>query len=351
MRNFVSLLLRQFKTKRKFKIISIALAITVLFATTYALIIPAITWSCALVCELEEHSHSDGCYENGLLVCKIPEHTHSDSCYDATPMKKSLSAVKSWAPPKNEPDSGAYEINGSDTAHSLARLSNGGVFVLTADLTATSTVNITKDTVLDLNGFNIRVSCDPLFNITSGNLTIKNSGEIQYTTSISGDVSTDSNIATYSKGTPLTLKNYKLTNPTKFSAWGDGAVANLFDNNSATKIGGSVSGGVLSIEFETDTMQKVSEYSLTSASDTASYSSRSPKSWVLYGESDGKWVSLSSVTNVPVDSGVEHRYSISNPNQYQRYKIEFQTNSSFQMADIKLYTDNQEKLTFYTTET
>ena len=98
-------------------------------------------------------------------------------------------------------------------------------------------------------------------------------------------------------------------------------------------------------------MQKVSEYSLTSASDTASYSSRSPKSWVLYGESDGKWVSLSSVTDVHVDSGVEHRYSISNPNQYQKYKIEFQTNSSFQMADIKLYTDNQEKLTFYTTET
>ncbi len=101
-------------------------AAVVVFITTYALVLPAITMesqaacgieahqhddSCYteelicgqeeseghhhtedcytvtkdLVCSLEEHQHSaeNGCYdEDGNLICKLEEHTHTDSCYE-----------------------------------------------------------------------------------------------------------------------------------------------------------------------------------------------------------------------------------------------------------------------------
>lgn len=80
------------------------IAAIVVFCTTYALILPAITMetqglSCGLaehthsqdcyqlICGKQEyfsHSHSDECYENGALVCTLTErtlHHHSEDCY------------------------------------------------------------------------------------------------------------------------------------------------------------------------------------------------------------------------------------------------------------------------------
>lgn len=35
------------------------------------------------ICELEEHTHGDECYdETGELICRLEEHTHSDACYE-----------------------------------------------------------------------------------------------------------------------------------------------------------------------------------------------------------------------------------------------------------------------------
>ncbi len=61
------------------------LAAIVVFCTTYALIIPAITWEKTLICEREEHVHSDVCYEDGVLVCGKEVHVHTDACFDAPP--------------------------------------------------------------------------------------------------------------------------------------------------------------------------------------------------------------------------------------------------------------------------
>ena len=34
------------------------------------------------VCGIEEHSHSDSCFdENGTMVCKVPEHIHTVECF------------------------------------------------------------------------------------------------------------------------------------------------------------------------------------------------------------------------------------------------------------------------------
>ena len=61
------------------------IASVVVFVTTYALILPALTLeSGAAMCGMETHQHSDDCYEE-FLVCEQEEsdgHRHDDECYD-----------------------------------------------------------------------------------------------------------------------------------------------------------------------------------------------------------------------------------------------------------------------------
>ncbi len=60
-----------------------SLACLVVFCTTYALILPAITLEKPAYCGFKEHKHSDKCYTQEL-VCEKEEgegHTHSDACY------------------------------------------------------------------------------------------------------------------------------------------------------------------------------------------------------------------------------------------------------------------------------
>ena len=63
------------------------MAYVVVFCTTYALILPAITMEFRNTCGLEEHTHSDACYSRTMrtaLICTLQEmeaHTHTDGCY------------------------------------------------------------------------------------------------------------------------------------------------------------------------------------------------------------------------------------------------------------------------------
>lgn len=59
-------------------------AAVVVFVTTYALVLPAITMEQNASCGIPEHQHTDACYEE-QLVCGIPEgqgHHHDVSCYE-----------------------------------------------------------------------------------------------------------------------------------------------------------------------------------------------------------------------------------------------------------------------------
>ena len=59
------------------------MACIVVFCTTYALLLPAVTLEKTADCGLEEHQHEKSCYEN-QLVCGNKEsagHRHTDSCY------------------------------------------------------------------------------------------------------------------------------------------------------------------------------------------------------------------------------------------------------------------------------
>lgn len=73
--------------KKRWKRIVMVLSCIVVFCTTYALILPAITMTQTPDCGKEAHSHEDACYETIIecsdLHCSQPEHSHDDACYDA----------------------------------------------------------------------------------------------------------------------------------------------------------------------------------------------------------------------------------------------------------------------------
>ena len=73
--------------KRRWYQVMTCLAAAVVFCTTYALILPAITLE--KQCEIPEHIHTEACYtsEQGDLICTQstePQHTHTEECYQET---------------------------------------------------------------------------------------------------------------------------------------------------------------------------------------------------------------------------------------------------------------------------
>ncbi len=73
------------RRNRIWKKLVTALGCLVVFCTTYALILPAITMERETVCSLSEHVHTDSCYhrQRGALICTLAEsegHTHTDAC-------------------------------------------------------------------------------------------------------------------------------------------------------------------------------------------------------------------------------------------------------------------------------
>ena len=77
-----------YNSKKKMKSWSkllVVLASLVVFTTTYALILPAITMNTQTWCGKEEHKHNhEECYEQ-VLICEKEEtegHTHDESCYE-----------------------------------------------------------------------------------------------------------------------------------------------------------------------------------------------------------------------------------------------------------------------------
>lgn len=75
------------RRRQIFKKIVGILCCIVVFCTTYALILPAITMENKALCGVEEHTHTEGCYEksSGLRqICGQQEqegHAHGESCY------------------------------------------------------------------------------------------------------------------------------------------------------------------------------------------------------------------------------------------------------------------------------
>ena len=72
--------------RRRWQRVVGVLAALVVFCTTYALILPAITMTGAPICGIEEHTHTEACYTvreaQPRLVCTAAQtvHVHTDAC-------------------------------------------------------------------------------------------------------------------------------------------------------------------------------------------------------------------------------------------------------------------------------
>lgn len=80
MREKKKLISRLFEKKNWRRVVQV-LSCMVVFCTTYALILPAITQEARAYCGTEAHEHSAECYEK-ILSCTKEEHQHDDSCRD-----------------------------------------------------------------------------------------------------------------------------------------------------------------------------------------------------------------------------------------------------------------------------
>lgn len=79
-------ILKDRRVRRFFTRVVSTLAAVVVFVTTYALVLPAITMESQAACGIEAHQHTDACWSQEL-ICELPEsdgHQHTDDCYTVT---------------------------------------------------------------------------------------------------------------------------------------------------------------------------------------------------------------------------------------------------------------------------
>lgn len=70
--------MKERRRKKWWHKVVISLAVIVVFCTTYALILPAVTME--KQCDIPEHTHTDACFQTEELTCGMEEHIHSEEC-------------------------------------------------------------------------------------------------------------------------------------------------------------------------------------------------------------------------------------------------------------------------------
>ena len=84
--NQISDFAKKHQRKKRWHSVVTTLAAVVVFVTTYALILPAITMDSEPSCNLTEHIHTNECFSlvdgENVLLCELTEHTHHEiACY------------------------------------------------------------------------------------------------------------------------------------------------------------------------------------------------------------------------------------------------------------------------------
>ena len=103
-------ILRNRRTRRLLaRVVSVTAALVV-FVTTYALVLPAITMETNALCGMEAHEHTDDCYTEEL-ICGLeesPGHTHDESCYE-------VSQIQVCRAEEHQHDQSCYDDEGNLT--------------------------------------------------------------------------------------------------------------------------------------------------------------------------------------------------------------------------------------------
>ncbi len=79
---YIKKLLNDKARLKKWKRITLALSCVVVFCVVYALTLPAITLEGKTICGMEEHTHTEECYQDDKLICDKEEHQHTEDCYE-----------------------------------------------------------------------------------------------------------------------------------------------------------------------------------------------------------------------------------------------------------------------------
>lgn len=79
---YIKKLLNDKARLKKWKRITLALSCVVVFCVVYALTLPAITLEGKTICGMEEHIHTEECYQDDKLICDKEEHQHTEDCYE-----------------------------------------------------------------------------------------------------------------------------------------------------------------------------------------------------------------------------------------------------------------------------
>ena len=80
--DYIKKLLKDKARLKKWKKITLALSCVVVFCVVYALTLPAITLEGKTICGIEEHTHTEECFQDDELVCGKEEHQHTEDCYE-----------------------------------------------------------------------------------------------------------------------------------------------------------------------------------------------------------------------------------------------------------------------------
>ena len=80
--DYIKKLLKDKARLKKWKRITLALSCVVVFCVVYALTLPAITLEGKTICGMEEHTHTEECYQDDKLICDKEEHQHTEECYE-----------------------------------------------------------------------------------------------------------------------------------------------------------------------------------------------------------------------------------------------------------------------------
>lgn len=100
---YIKKLLKDKARLKKWKRITLALSCVVVFCVVYALTLPAITLEGKTICGMEEHTHTQECYQDDKLICDKEEHQHTEDCYEKEEQEQEPVEEENTQPDTTEP--------------------------------------------------------------------------------------------------------------------------------------------------------------------------------------------------------------------------------------------------------
>lgn len=120
---YIKKLLKDKARLKKWKKITLALSCVVVFCVVYALTLPAITLEGKTICGMEEHTHTEECYQDDKLICDKEEHQHNEDCYEKE--EEQPVEEENTQPDTTEPSDEAETVENQDDGTSSKELDTG----------------------------------------------------------------------------------------------------------------------------------------------------------------------------------------------------------------------------------